>query len=78
MGASDSGELGQLRALGEADHPEVRLVHAQKHGRLRADRPLVVVCASAIRRPHLDEPRTGASEHVGDPKAVADLDELTA
>ncbi len=57
---------------------EVRLVHAQQHCRLRPDRALVVGGARAIRRPHLDEPRTRPHEHVGDAKAVADLDELAA
>jgi len=31
-----------------------------------------------VRRPDLDEPRAGAREHVRDPEAVADLDQLAA
>ena len=46
----DRRELGDRRLLGEADDAEVRLVHAQEHGRLRADRPLVVGGARAVRR----------------------------
>jgi vancomycin resistance protein YoaR len=51
-------------------------VHAQERRRLGADRALVVGGARAVRRPHLDQPRTRARQHVGDPEAVADLDQL--
>ena len=44
----------------------------------RAGRALVVGGARAVRRPDLDEPRAGAREHVGNPEAVADLDQLAA
>ena len=74
----DGGELLDPRLLGEADHAEVRLVHAQEQRRLGPDRPLVVGRARAVRRPDLDEPRARAREHVGDPEAVADLDQLAA
>ncbi len=74
----DGGELGQPRALGEPDDAEVRLVHAKKHGGVGADRALVVGRPRAVRRSHLDESCAGASEHVGDAEAVADLDELAA
>ena len=74
----DRGELRERGLLGEADDPEVRLVHAQDHGRLGADRALVVRRPGAVRRPDLDEPRARAGEHVGDPEAVADLDQLAA
>ena len=76
--AARLGQLGEPRALGEADDAEVRLVHAQQNGRLRPDRVLVVGGARPVRRPHLDEPRARAREHVGDPEAVADLDQLAA
>ena len=45
---------------------------------LGADRALVVRDARAVRRPHLDEPRAGAGQHVRDAEAVADLDQLAA
>ena len=64
--------------LGEADDPEVRLVHAEQQRRLGADRALVVGRARPVRRPHLDEARAGAREHVRDAEAVADLDQLAA
>ena len=51
---------------------------AQEQRRLRPDRALVVVGARPVRRPHLDEPGARAGEHVGDPEAVADLDQLAA
>ena len=59
-------------------HAEVRLVHAQQHGGVRAGRPLVVGGAGAVRRPHLDEAGARAREHVRDAEAVADLDQLAA
>ena len=37
---------------------------------------LVVGRARPVRRPHLAQPRAGAREHVRDPEAVADLDQL--
>ena len=46
--------------------------------RVRADRALVVGGARAVGRPDLDESRARAREHVGDPEAVADLDQLAA
>ena len=74
----DGRELLDTRLLGEADDAEVRLVHAKQNGGVGADRALVVGCARAVRRSDLDEARTGAGEHVGDAKAVADLDQLAA
>ena len=53
-------------------------MHAQEQRRLGADRPLVVGGAGAVGRADLDEPRARAREHVGDPEAVADLDQLAA
>src|SRR3989304_4922006 len=64
--------------LGEADDTEVRLVPAQENGRPLRDRALVVGEPRAVRRPHLDEGRARAREHVRDAEAVADLDELAA
>ena len=45
---------------------------------LGPDRALVVGRARAVRRSDLDEPRARAREDVGDPEAVADLDQLAA
>ena len=78
VGARDRRELRQLWALRESDDAEVRLVHAQQNRGLGTDRPLVVDRARAVRRPHLDQARARAHQHVRDPEAVADLDELTA
>ena len=78
MCRGDRGQLGQRRAVGEAEHAEVRLVHAEQEGGLRAGGPLVVRGARSVRRPHLDEPSARAREHVGDAEAVADLDQLAA
>ena len=74
----DLGQLGQRRLLREAHDAEVRLVHAQEQRGLGPQRALVVGGARPVRRPDLDEPRAGAREHVGDAKAVADLDQLAA
>ena len=60
------------------DLTEVRLMDAQDERRLRPDRALVVGRARPVRRPHLAQPRARAREHVGDPEAVADLDQLAA
>ena len=76
--ARDGCELGHGRLLREADHAEVRLVHAQQHGRLRADRTLVVGGARPVRRADLAQARARACEHVRYPEAVADLDQLAA
>ena len=76
--AGDGRELLDARLLGEADDAEVRLVDAQEQRRLRPDRALVVGRARSVRRPDLDEPRARAGEHVRDPEAVADLDQLAA
>ena len=53
-------------------------MHAEQQRGLGPDRPLVVGGASPVRRADLDEPGTGAGEHVGDAEPVADLDELAA
>ena len=74
----DLRQLGDGRKLREADEPEVRLVHPQEQRRLGPDRTLVVRGASPVRRPDLDEPRARARQHVRDPEAVADLDQLAA
>jgi hypothetical protein len=76
--AGHVGQLGQRRALREADHPEVRLVDAEEQSGLGAERTLVVVRARPVGRPHLDESRARALEHLRDAKAVADLDQLAA
>ena len=74
----DVGELRERRVLREADDAEVRLVHAQQHGRLGPGGSLVVGGARPVRRSHLDEAGARAREHVGDAEAVADLDQLAA
>ena len=74
----DSDHLAQPRALREPHDPEVRLVNAQQHRRLRPDRPLVIRGPGPVRRPDLDEPRARPRQHLGNPEAVADLDQLAA
>ena len=78
MAAGDGRELVEPRLLGEADDAEVRLVDAEQERGLRPDRPLVVGCPRPVRRPDLDQPRARACEHVRDPEAVADLDQLAS
>ena len=78
MPSRDRRQLRDGGVLGEADLAEVRLVHAQEERGLRPDRSLVVGGARAVRRPDLVQPGARAGEHVGDAKAVADLDQLTA
>ena len=68
--------VGQSRLLGESDDAKVRLVDPQDRRSLRADRALVVGDPRAVRRPDLDEAGSRAREHIGDPEAVADLDQL--
>ena len=72
------GHLLEPRPLLEADDTEVRLVDAQQDRRLWPDRAFVVGRPRPVRRPDLDEPGAGAREHVGDPEAVADLDQLAS
>ncbi len=74
----DRREFLQPRLLREADDAEVRLVHTQQQRRLRSDRALVIGGAGAVRRSHLAQASAGACEHVRDPEAVADLDQLAA
>ena len=74
----DGRQLLEARLLREADDAEVRLVDAEEQRRLGPDRPVVVGRARSVRRPDLDEPRARAGEHVRDPEAVADLDQLPA
>ena len=74
----EPGEVAGLRPLREPDHAEVRLVDAEQHRRALRDRALVVGEPRAVRRPHLDERRPGAGEHLGNAEAVADLDQLAA
>src|SRR5262249_52638452 len=71
-------EVGELRLLREADDTEVRLVDAEQEGRLWPNCALVVGGARTVRRPDLTQARARAREHVGDPEAVADLDQLPA
>src|ERR1044071_3397038 len=78
VAARDGRDLLEPGPLLEADDAEVRLVDAEHDGRLRPDRALVVGGASSVRRPDFDEPRPGTREHVRDPEAVADLDQLAA
>ena len=78
MPLRDLRQVGDRRKLGEPDEPEVRLVHAKEDCRLGADRLLVVGGARSVRRSHLDEASAGPGEHVRDPEAVTDLDQLAA
>ncbi len=78
MRGGDLRELRERWAVREADDAEVRLVHPQQHGRLRAGCPLVVGRARPVRRSHLDEARARARQYVRDAEAVADLDQLPA
>ena len=76
--ARDGGELAHLRLLREADLAEVGLVDAEQQRGLGADRRLEVGRARPVRRADLAQARARAGEHVGDAKAVADLDQLAA
>jgi hypothetical protein len=76
--AGDLSQLGGPGQLAEADDAEVRLVHAEQHCRVRADRPFVVLRACPVRRAHLDETGAGPRQDIWDPEAVADLDQLSA
>src|SRR5437764_12600446 len=78
VAACDGGDLLEARPLLEADDAEVRLVDAEEEGGLRPDRALVVGGARPVRRPDLDEAPARACEHLRDPEAVADLDQLAA
>ena len=71
-------EVPGARLLGEPDHTEVRLVHAEQDGGPLGDGALVVGEPRAVGGPDLDERRPGAGEHVRDAEAVADLDQLPA
>src|SRR6266516_3780112 len=76
--APHANELVQPGLLGEADEAEVRLVNPKQERRLGADRALVVGSACAVRRADLAQPCPRPRKHVGDPEAVADLDQLAA
>ena len=78
MPLRDLREVRDRRELREPDEPEVRLVHAKEDCRLGADRLLVVGRARSVRRSDLDEASAGPGEHVRDPEAVTDLDQLAA
>src|SRR5262249_58778664 len=62
----------------EAEEAEVRVVDAENRRSVWADCRLVVGGARLVRRPDLDQPGTGWREHLGDPEAVADFDQLAA
>ena len=51
-------------------------MHAQDEGGVGPERALVVGDTCAVRGADLDQPRSGAGEHLGDAEAVADLDQL--
>ena len=76
-------QLAQRRdrdLLDEPDRPEVRLVHAHDRADVlvRSQRSLVVSDPRAVGSPDLDHPRPRLGDHLGDPEATADLDELPA
>ena len=78
-GAGNAAQLGQARLLGEADDAEVRLVHPQEERRLRADRaPRSPPARVRFVVPTSRRRGARAREHVGNPEAVADLDQLAA
>ena len=77
-GARKLCQLRQRRLLGEPDNAKVRLVHTQNQCGLRAERALVVCDSSPVRGADLDEPCTRPGQHLRDPEAVADLDQLSA
>ena len=74
--ARDRGDLLEPRPFLEADDAEVRLVDAEQERRPLADRLLVVGRPCPVRRPDLDEAGARPRQHLGDPEAVADLDQL--
>ena len=74
---ADRRDVGDGRLLGEAGDAVVRLVDLQQHGDVAGDAG-VVVAAGAVRRADLDQPRPRLGHHLGNTKAAADLDELTA
>jgi hypothetical protein len=71
-------QLRDRRQLREADDAEVRLVHAQQHGSVRADSLCIVTRARSVRRADLSQARARTGQHVRNPEAVTDLDQLTA
>ena len=66
--------------LDEPERPEVRLVHAQDRADVVVglERALVVAEPRPVGRPDLDQPRARLRDHLGDPEAAADLDQLAA
>src|SRR5262245_54764001 len=78
VAARDAGDLLEPRSLLEADDAEVRLVDPEEEGSVRTDRALVVGGERPVRRSDLDEAGPRPHEHLGDPEAVADLDQLAA
>ena len=74
----DLRQFARLHASREADHAEVRRMHAQQRARLGADGAPVVGGAGAVGRADLAQPRARALHDLGDPEPVADLHQLPA
>jgi hypothetical protein len=71
-------ELGDRHGRRETGDQEVRGVHLQHERGLVVDRSGVVREPHPVRRTHLAEARTHRLQQLGDPEAVADLDQLPA
>ena len=69
-------QLFEAGPLGETDGTEVRLMDTKQQSRLPADCGFVVGGARAVGRADLAQTRARTREHVGNAKAVADLDQL--
>src|SRR5207253_10669743 len=76
--APECRELAPLRTRDETGDLEVARVHAEDRAGPLADRGRVIARVRAVRRAHLDELRSRATEHIGNAEAAADLNELAA
>jgi hypothetical protein len=72
------GQLGDGNRAGEAGDDEVRRVHLEDHCGVLADGCGVVLAPDAVGGAHLAQAGPGRGEQLGDPEAVADLDEFAA
>ena len=76
--AREGRELTPLRTRDETRDLEVARVHAEDRAGPLADRGRVIARVRAVRRAHLDELRSRATEHIRNAEAAADLDQLAA
>ena len=72
----EPGQVGDRYRRGEALDPEVRGVHLEHEGGALGHGRRVVLEMDPVGGAHLTEPGTHRLQEVGDPEAVADLDEL--